>query len=85
MQLLQQSMMKNLDYKDGEAKIMIGKINHGHKKGDKILYSAGSFGEYITYLGESQLDDACFIAEDVSGYVADDWFWSEVVEQEVEE
>lgn len=52
------------------------------EKGDKVLYSAGSFSEYITFLGESQLDDACFIAEDASGDVADDWLWEEIVEEE---
>ena len=61
---------------------MASELNHGHKKGEKLLYNAGTWRIYITFLGYSNLDDRHFIAEDDSGDVSDDWLWEEIVEEE---
>lgn len=61
---------------------MVDNLSHGHKKGDKLLYNAGTWRIYITFLGYSNLDDACFIGEDLYGDVSDDWLWEEIVEEE---
>lgn len=62
---------------------MASELNHGHKKGEKLLYGRTEAMEcYVTYLGYSNLDDACFIGEDSYGDVSDDWLWEEIVEEE---
>ena len=58
---------------------MKNELNHGYEKGDKVLYQGGVYAVYVTYLGYSQLDEECFIAEDADGDVSDDWLWSEIV------
>lgn len=57
-------------------------LNHGFERGDKILYGTGFSHQYVKYLGYSNLDDACFIAEDDDGYVSDDYLWEEIDEEE---
>ena len=58
-------------------------IDHGHKKGDKLLYHEDGYREfYLTYLGYSNLDDECFIAEDEVGDVSDDWLWDAIIEED---
>lgn len=56
-------------------------IDHGYKKGDKVLYREDGYRQFfLKYLGYSTLDYKCFIAEDDCGDVSDDWLWEAIVE-----
>ena len=53
--------------------------NNKYEKGDKIIYDCGSWTIMVKFLGYSQLDSDCFIGEDETGDVSDDWLLSEIV------
>lgn len=54
-------------------------VNHGYKKGDKLLCNVDGNMFYVTYLGFSELNYNHFIGETEDGYVDDAWKWNEVV------
>ena len=60
-------------------------INHGFKKGNKLLCNVDGNIFYVTYLGYSELDYDCFIGETEDGFVDDTWRWDEVVRRIEEE
>ena len=53
--------------------------DRGWKKGDVVVSKRGAFiaQQKLKYLADSELDNACFIAEDAVGDVCDDWIIDE--------
>lgn len=56
-------------------------VNHGFKRGDRLLYGSDGFFWKVVYLGFSELNYDCFIGESEDGYVDDTWRFDEIVKK----
>lgn len=59
--------------------MLMNSVNHGYKKGDKLLCNVDGNIFCVTYLGFSELNYDNFIGENEDGDVDDSWKWNEIV------